>query len=181
ISGGPTTVTMRLSPTQIAGLTANGHVKMFAPNPFQSGSSVSHWDVSCTPNLLMEPAINPDLTDSIDLADAMFRDLGWLPRLLDVPGGGPAARVSLANRPNPAVGATDIQFSLNTDERIELSIYDLSGRAVRSLAKGTFSAGPNTVHWDGLDSDGRPVAPGIYMARLKGQHTNATHNVVWMN
>jgi flagellar hook assembly protein FlgD len=89
--------------------------------------------------------------------------------------------VALANKPNPASGATDIQFSLVADERIELSIYDLSGRSVRSLAKGTFSAGPNTVHWDGLDANGHPVAPGIYMARLKGTHTQATHNVVWMN
>jgi hypothetical protein len=181
ISGGPTTVTMRLSPTQIAGLSPTGHVRMYAPNPFQSGSSVSHFDVSCTPNLLMEPAINPDLTSDIDLTDPVFRDIGWLPRVLDVPGGGPAARVALANKPNPASGATDIQFSLVADERIELSIYDLSGRAVRELAKGTFSAGPNTVHWDGLDANGHPVAPGIYMARLKGTHTQATHNVVWMN
>ena len=182
ISGGPTTVTMRLNPTQIAGLHPNGHVRMYAPNPFQSGSSGgSHFDVSASPNLLMEPAINPDLTSSIDLTDAVFRDIGWLPRLLDVPGGGPAARVALANKPNPANGATDIQFTLAADERLELSIYDLSGREVRSLARSTFSAGPNTVHWDGTDASGRPVAPGIYMARLKGQHTNATHNVVWMN
>jgi hypothetical protein len=129
----------------------------------------------------MEPAINPDLTSSIDLTDAVFRDIGWLPRLLDVPGGGPAARVALANTPNPASGATDIQFTLAADERLELSIYDLTGRIVRSLARATFSAGPNTVHWNGLDSSGRPVAPGIYMARLKGTRTQATHNVVWMN
>jgi hypothetical protein len=182
IAGGTTTVTMRLSPTQIAGLHPAGHVRMFSPNPFQNGSSVSHFDVSATPNLLMEPAINSDLTSSIDLTDPVFRDLGWMPRLLAVPpSGGPDTRVALANQPNPASGATDIKFSLAADERIELSIYDLSGRAVRSLAKGTFSAGQNSVHWDGLDSSGRPAAPGIYMVRLKGTHTQATHNVVWMN
>ena len=181
IAGGPTTVTMRLNPTQISGLSANGHVLMYAPNPFQGGSSVSHFDVSATPNLLMEPAINPDLTSSIDLTDPVFRDLGWMPRLLSVPGGGPTTRVALANKPNPAAGATDIQFSLTSDERIELSIYDISGRAVRSLAKGAFSAGPNSVHWDGLDSNGRPVEPGIYMVRLKGTQTQATHSVVLMN
>jgi flagellar hook assembly protein FlgD len=85
------------------------------------------------------------------------------------------------NTPNPAREATDIQFTLAADERLELSIYDLSGRAVRSLARATFTAGPNTVHWDGLDSSGRPVAPGIYLARLKGARTQATRNVVWMN
>jgi hypothetical protein len=182
IAGGPTTVTMHLSPTQIAGLNPNGHIMMYSPNPFVSGSSVSHFDVSCTPNLLMEPMINPDLTSSVDLTDPLFRDLGWMPRVLSVPnGGGPSTRVALANQPNPASGATDIKFTLAADERIELSIYDLSGRAVRSLARGTFSAGTNRVHWDGLDSNGRPAAAGIYMVRLKGTRTQATHNVVWMN
>jgi hypothetical protein len=181
ISGGPTTVTMRLHPTQVAGLHPAGHVRMYAPNPFQGGSSVSHFDVTATPNLLMEPAINADLSSSIDLTDAVFRDIGWLPRLLDAPGGGSSTRVALANAPNPARDATDIVFNLAADERLELSIYDLSGRTVRALAKGTFSAGPNTVHWDGTDASGHPVAPGIYMARLKGSHTMATHNVVWMN
>jgi hypothetical protein len=181
ISGGPTTVTMRLSPTQIAGLSPAGHVRMFAPNPFQGGSSVSHFDVTATPNLLMEPAINADLTSNIDLTDAVFRDIGWLPRLLSAPGGGSPTRVALANAPNPASNATDIVFNLAAAERLELSIYDLSGRTVRSLAKGTFSAGPNTVHWDGTDASGHPVAPGIYLARRKGTHTLATHNVVWMN
>jgi len=37
------------------------------------------------------------------------------------------------------------------------------------------------VHWDGLDSNGRPVEPGIYMVRLKGTQTQATHSVVLMN
>jgi hypothetical protein len=181
IAGGATTVTMRLSPSQIAGLHPNGHVRMFAPNPFQGGSSVSHFDVSATPNLLMEPAINPDLTSSIDLTDPVFRDIGWMPRLLDVPGGGPAARVALSNNPNPAHGTTDIQFALATDERIEVAIYDVSGRAVRSLVKASFTAGPHTVHWDGLDASGQTVSPGIYLARLHGARTQATHSVVWMN
>jgi hypothetical protein len=67
--------------TQLAGADALGRVKMFAPNPFQSGSSVSHFDVTATPNLLMEPAINANLTQSvappIDLTLPLFQDIGW--------------------------------------------------------------------------------------------------------
>jgi len=85
IAGGPTTVTLRLSPTKFAGLSANGHVLMYAPNPFQAGSSVSHYDVSAMPNLLMEPAINADLTDDLDLTVDLFHDIGWFGR------GGPVA------------------------------------------------------------------------------------------
>ncbi len=54
---------------------------LFSPNPFQGGSSVSHWDTSAFRNLLMEPSINADLTHSVvppeDLTLPMFKDLGW--------------------------------------------------------------------------------------------------------
>ena len=85
IAGGPVTVTMRLNPVLLAGANPSGRVLMYAPNPFQSGSSVSHWDVSATPNLLMEPAINADLTSNLDLTVDLFRDIGWFGR------GGPVA------------------------------------------------------------------------------------------
>ncbi|MEQ1832789.1 MAG: PA domain-containing protein [Candidatus Eisenbacteria bacterium] len=85
IAGGPTTVTLRLSPTQRAGMSPTGRVRMYAPNPFQGGSSVSHYDVSAFPNLLMEPAINSDLTGSLDLTVDLFHDIGWFGR------GGPTA------------------------------------------------------------------------------------------
>ena len=77
ITGGPTNVTLRQHPTLVAGAHTSGRVRMFAPNPFQGGSSVSHYDVSVIPNVLMEPAINADLTDNLDLTVGLFKDIGW--------------------------------------------------------------------------------------------------------
>ena len=55
---------------------------MYSPDPFDGGSSVSHWDTSPFPNLLMEPNISGDLTHSVmvpfDLTTSLFIDLGWL-------------------------------------------------------------------------------------------------------
>ena len=66
---------------QLAGADKLGRVMLFSPNPFQGGSSVSHWDTSAFKNLLMEPAINGDLTHSVippnDLTKPMFKDIGW--------------------------------------------------------------------------------------------------------
>ncbi len=50
---------------------------LYAPNPVQTGSSVSHWDISALPNLLMEPAINSDLDHTVDLTLEQMRDIGW--------------------------------------------------------------------------------------------------------
>jgi len=64
-----------------AGADAAGRGLMYAPNPYQSGSSVSHWDVSMFPNQLMEPAINGDLTHNVvfpfDLTFELLKDIGW--------------------------------------------------------------------------------------------------------
>ncbi len=53
-----------------------GDVKIYAPNPYENGSSISHWDVSNTPDLLMEPAYFGAHHD-IDLTKQAFQDLGW--------------------------------------------------------------------------------------------------------
>jgi hypothetical protein len=64
-----------------AGADSAGRMLMYAPNPFQGGSSVSHYDVSALPNQLMEPAINTDLTHSVtppqDLTFPLLQDIGW--------------------------------------------------------------------------------------------------------
>ncbi len=60
---------------------ASGRPFMYTPNPYQSGSSVSHWDTRMFPNQLMEPAINADLTHEVtspvDLTFPLLKDIGW--------------------------------------------------------------------------------------------------------
>jgi hypothetical protein len=58
--------------------TNGGSVRLYAPNPVQPGSSVSHYDSVASPNLLMEPAINSDLASDLDLSDELMEDIGWV-------------------------------------------------------------------------------------------------------
>jgi hypothetical protein len=65
-----------------AGADPSGRVMVYTPNPVESGSSVSHWDFDATPNQLMEPILNADLThqvDGVDLTLSVMRDIGWFP------------------------------------------------------------------------------------------------------
>ncbi len=62
----------------LAGADSQGRVLLFSPNPVQPGSSVSHWDRSATPNLLMEPSISTNLPiGSGDLTLPLLEDIGW--------------------------------------------------------------------------------------------------------
>ncbi len=69
--------TLGINMSVLLGADPNGHVLLWAPNPVQPGSSISHWDVIASPNLLMEPAINADLTHGVDLTMQQFTDVGW--------------------------------------------------------------------------------------------------------
>ncbi len=56
---------------------AAGRVELYTPATLQPGSSVSHWNDTATPNLLMEPAINAGLPLTLDLTRQLMRDIGW--------------------------------------------------------------------------------------------------------
>ena len=57
------------------GVASDGDVLMFAPDPVQPGSSVSHFDRSLAPDELMEPVATE--TSILDLTVAAFADMGW--------------------------------------------------------------------------------------------------------
>lgn len=59
--------------------TEAGFVRLYAPTVIALGSSISHWDTTASPNLLMEPFITNTLraADTLDLTPALFDDIGW--------------------------------------------------------------------------------------------------------
>ena len=57
-----------------SGINSN-RVRLFAPSPFQQGSSVSHWDIALSPDELMEPSATPTSDDCA--TTSAFADMGW--------------------------------------------------------------------------------------------------------
>ncbi|MFC5481211.1 PA domain-containing protein [Massilia suwonensis] len=80
-SPGVVTAVLAIDPNRKAGADLAGRPLLYTPNPLVGGSSVSHWDVSAFPNLLMEPNINDDLTLQVvppkDLTLPLLKDIGW--------------------------------------------------------------------------------------------------------
>lgn len=79
--GGVVNGTLFADTAAIAGTDSSGRPLMYAPNPLETGSSVSHWDESLFANQLMEPNISGDLfhmvTTPRDLTFSIFKDIGW--------------------------------------------------------------------------------------------------------
>jgi hypothetical protein len=79
--GGGVTASIGVNPNIRAGADSMNRVRVYAPFPIVGGSSISHYDTVAFRNLLMEPAINPDLTHKVkapdDLTFELLRDIGW--------------------------------------------------------------------------------------------------------
>jgi hypothetical protein len=84
--------------------------------------------------------------------------------------GGPPGGFSLAqNYPNPFNSETVIAFTLPIEGKVELSLYNLDGQHVATLARGSRQAGSHTVRWDGRDDQGQRLASGVYLYRMKSE------------
>lgn len=79
----------------------------------------------------------------------------------------PRSAVLFGAVPNPFNPQTNVRFSLPAAQSVNLSVYDVQGRLVRTLVDGVRQAGLNDVLWDGRDRSGRDVASGTYFARLR--------------
>ncbi len=71
------------------------------------------------------------------------------------------------NYPNPFNPETEISFYLQEDATIELTVYNLLGQEIKTLAIGEKSSGQHTVIWDATDANGNQVPTGTYVYVLK--------------
>lgn len=69
------------NPFKLAGADYLNRVYLFSPNPYQGGSSISHYDTLATPSLLMEPFLTPNQPIAVsapnDLTLELLKDIGW--------------------------------------------------------------------------------------------------------
>ncbi|MGB3093420.1 MAG: FlgD immunoglobulin-like domain containing protein [Candidatus Zixiibacteriota bacterium] len=82
------------------------------------------------------------------------------------------------NHPNPFNQATKIEFTLVKSGFVSLSIYDLLGRKVRTLASEHLPSGYKSVLWDGKNDSGEDVASGIYFYQLGVRDYSETKTLV---
>jgi hypothetical protein len=90
-----------------------------------------------------------DDDDDLDLGDASTTS-------------GALASVSSSTQTDPLTGGKRMNWTLLRTESVELRVIDITGRSVRHLASGVYSAGVHEFTWDGRDDDGRAVRTGAY-------------------
>jgi len=71
------------------------------------------------------------------------------------------------NYPNPFNPVTTLRYDLPEDALVNITIYDMMGRQIRTLISSQHSAGYKSVQWNATNDAGSPVSAGLYFYMIQ--------------
>ena len=80
--------------------------------------------------------------------------------------------------PNPFFPTTTLGFALPSSGTVRLTVLDLAGRTVRTIAEGNLRGGRHAYIWDGRDDAGHSLPNGLYFTRLETEQGAMSRKVV---
>jgi len=74
---------------------------------------------------------------------------------------------SLKNYPNPFNPRTTVRFNIERDGLVQVDVFDLAGRRIRSLHSGDLSRGSHELSWDGKTGEGLACPSAVYFVKVR--------------
>ena len=127
------------------------------------------WTVHVTDGIDTVEADNAPFSITIDGANALST---YLEGLL------PDEFALHQNYPNPFNPTTTLRYDLPDNGHVNIIIYDMLGREVRTLVNQTQDAGYRSVIWDATNDYGKPVSAGIYLYQIQAGEYISTKKMV---
>jgi len=118
----------------------------FVGNPFDDTGNEDYWDIDPVINDGYPYFANP----YVNLEENVIPELSG----------------KLFNYPNPFNPTTIIEFSINNNSKVELTIYNIKGQKVKTLVQDQFTTGDHNILWNGDDENNDPVSSGVYLYKL---------------
>jgi hypothetical protein len=84
----------------------------------------------------------------------------------------------LQNYPNPFNPVTKLRYDLPENSHVNITIYDMLGRAVKTMVNQHQNAGHRSIIWNATDNFGKPVGAGIYLYQLRAGEYMQTKKMV---
>ncbi|MFH1312110.1 MAG: C25 family cysteine peptidase [Candidatus Eisenbacteria bacterium] len=81
-------------------------------------------------------------------------------------------------RPNPFTATATLRLTLSAGTRVRITVHDVMGREVASLANSEYPAGEFAVTWDGTGHAGEILGPGIYFVAVEAGSRKVTRKTV---
>lgn len=157
-----------------------------------TSDQIAFWEVGIPAVLLIEGTrleLTPVYHSCQDALGALNLDffetcaktaLGALALMAGVlpPAAPPPAIALHQNYPNPFNAGTTVSYALPSPAAVEIALYDVSGRRVALIARGTRGAGAHEEPWDGTGEGGGRVPSGVYFLHLRSAAGEATRKIV---
>jgi len=127
------------------------------------------WDVSVSDGVAEVTSGNGALTLGVNASAAVLSINGeLLPEVFSLH----------QNYPNPFNPVTTLRYDLPENGHVNITIYDMLGRQVKSLINQTQDAGYRSVIWDATNDYGKPVSAGIYLYQIQAGEYMQTKKMV---
>jgi hypothetical protein len=157
------------------GIALTPHPERWTPRSWGSANADG---ILATVRSPLAPATHGIRIESVDARDAANHAIS-LPVAVSAPIAVlPTVTTMSFAAPNPFQNSTALAFDLAQSSRVELEIFSVDGRLVRTLMNGNREAGEYRPEWDGRDTHGSRAAPGVYYVRLLAGPKRFTRQVV---
>jgi hypothetical protein len=90
----------------------------------------------------------------------------------------PHILVLYPNYPNPFNPVTTLRYDLPEQTHVNITVYDMLGRQVKTLINHTQDAGYRSVIWNAINDYGKPVSAGIYLYQIQAGEYISTKKMV---
>ena len=82
------------------------------------------------------------------------------------------------NYPNPFNPSTIINYNIPENDFVKITIYDMMGRAVKTLVNGSQTAGYKSVQWNATNDRNEPVSAGLYLYTIQAGEFRQTKKML---
>ena len=90
----------------------------------------------------------------------------------------PAVYALHQNYPNPFNPVTNLSYDLPEDAMVNITVFDMMGRMVKTLVNGQQSAGYKSLHWNATNNIGQPISAGLYIYTIQAGEFSQTRKMI---
>ncbi len=91
-----------------------------------------------------------------------------------------APAITSVSSPGLFSHSTFINYTLPEEGQVTLTVWDATGRRIRTLVDSHQASGTHSIQWDGTDDNGHPLSSGAYFYRIKTTQSTLTQKVIFI-
>ena len=84
----------------------------------------------------------------------------------------------IRNYPNPFSSSTVIEYSNPNKEKVEITIFDMAGRTIKTFGGNLMQSEHGKISWDGTNENGSSIGAGIYFCQLRAGNYTETIKMI---